>query len=282
MTSIIACIDGSVYTHSVIDHAAWAATRLKNSIELLQVLKHRDADSSDLSGAISADAQQTLLSELAALDAARAKLQQKQARHVLDEAKVRLGAAGISDVTISLRHGDFLDTLAAREANAGMVVIGKRGEAADFAKLHLGSNLERVIRSSHKPVLVAARAFRPIKNVIIAFDGGPTALKVVDHAARSPLFADLLLQLVMIGGDAATAQKQLAAAAATLKAGGHQVETRHEQGVASKVIAGLVSAGGVDLLVMGAYGHSHIRALVIGSTTTEMIRSCKIPILLVR
>ena len=282
MNGIIACIDGSIYTQSVTDHAAWAAARLKTPIELLQVLKHRNAGSSDLSGAIAADAQQTLLTELATLDAAKAKLLQKHARQVLDEAKTRLASAGISDVTISLRHGDFLEALAAREANADLIVIGKRGEAADFAKLHLGSNLERVLRSSHKPVLVAARAFRPIKSVLIAFDGGATALKVVDHVARSQLFAGLTLQLIMVGGDPMTAQKQLDAASATLKAGCHQVETRHEQGVADKVFAALVAAGGVDLLVMGAYGHSRIRNLVIGSTTTEMIRSCKIPIMLFR
>jgi nucleotide-binding universal stress UspA family protein len=33
-----------------------------------------------------------------------------------------------------------------------------------------------------------------------------------------------------------------------------------------------------DMLVMGAYGHSRIRSLIIGSTTTQMIRSCKVPV----
>jgi len=33
---------------------------------------------------------------------------------------------------------------------------------------------------------------------------------------------------------------------------------------------------------MGAYGHSRIRSLIIGSTTTEMIRSCKVPVALFR
>ena len=37
-----------------------------------------------------------------------------------------------------------------------------------------------------------------------------------------------------------------------------------------------------NLVVMGAYGHSRIRSLIIGSTTTAMIRSCKVPVLLVR
>jgi nucleotide-binding universal stress UspA family protein len=33
---------------------------------------------------------------------------------------------------------------------------------------------------------------------------------------------------------------------------------------------------------MGAYGHSRVRSLIIGSTTTGMVRSCKIPIALCR
>jgi nucleotide-binding universal stress UspA family protein len=38
----------------------------------------------------------------------------------------------------------------------------------------------------------------------------------------------------------------------------------------------------IDMLVMGAYGHSRMRSLVIGSTTTEMVRSCRLPVLLFR
>lgn len=131
-------------------------------------------------------------------------------------------------------------------------------------------------------MLVAARAFRPINKVLIAFDGGPSALKAIDHVARSPLFSGLALRVVMVGGEAAAAGRQLDTAASTLKAGGHAAEVHHEPGVADKVIAAEVAAGGIDLLVMGAYGHSRIRTLVIGSTQSEMIRSCKIPILLFR
>lgn len=48
------------------------------------------------------------------------------------------------------------------------------------------------------------------------------------------------------------------------------------------VIAGTVENEGINLLVIGAYGHSRIRSFVIGSTTTEMIRSCKVPVMLFR
>ncbi|MGH6772137.1 MULTISPECIES: universal stress protein [Brucella] len=37
-----------------------------------------------------------------------------------------------------------------------------------------------------------------------------------------------------------------------------------------------------DLLAMGAFSHSRLRNLFIGSTTTETIRSCKVPIIIFR
>lgn len=36
------------------------------------------------------------------------------------------------------------------------------------------------------------------------------------------------------------------------------------------------------MLMMGAYGHSPIRTLIVGSTTTTMIRTVHVPVLLVR
>lgn len=282
MTTIVACVDGSVYSHSVADHAAWAARRLAGAVELLQVLGRREASSADLSGNITADMQQSLLAELATLDAQRAKLLQRRGRMVLEEAKARLLQAGVVSVTVSLRNGDLLETLAEREATADLVVIGKRGEAADFARLHLGSNIERVVRSLSRPILVASRAFRPIAKVLIAFDGGPSALKAVDHVSRSPMFAGLAVALVMAGRDDAMARRRIDSAAAQLKGGGLTVEATIEPGPADKAIAAAVERAGIDLLVMGAYGHSRVRSLIIGSTTTEMIRACKIPVLLFR
>jgi len=48
------------------------------------------------------------------------------------------------------------------------------------------------------------------------------------------------------------------------------------------VISDSIEADNFDLLVMGAYGHSRIRNLIIGSTTTQMIGACKVPIMLFR
>jgi nucleotide-binding universal stress UspA family protein len=38
----------------------------------------------------------------------------------------------------------------------------------------------------------------------------------------------------------------------------------------------------IDLMVMGAYGHSRIRQLLVGSTTRNMLNNTRTPLLLLR
>jgi len=67
-----------------------------------------------------------------------------------------------------------------------------------------------------------------------------------------------------------------------LSAAGYESETRLRQGTVEKAISEIVEQTGADILIMGAYGHSRIRSMIIGSTTTSMIHSCLVPLLLFR
>lgn len=282
MPRILACTDGSIYSASVYDHAAWAAERLGGAaVQVLHVLDRGAAGTpADHSGTIGFDASEELLRELAEVDAARGRVALRRARAVLEDAERRLRAAGVEQVTLTQRHGSVVDTVKEFEAGADLVVVGKRGEAADFARGHLGANLERVVRGSALPVLVASRAFRPPSRFLLAFDGGPAALKAVDYAARQSLLQGLDCHLVTVG--ASGAGPSLEAAAATLRSGGLPVTTEVLHGEPEGAIAACVEAAGIDLLVMGAYGHSRMRNLLVGSTTTALLRACRVPVLVFR
>jgi nucleotide-binding universal stress UspA family protein len=280
---IVALVDGSIYSASVCEHAAWIASRTGAPVELIHVLGRREAsDTQDHSGAIALGARTTLMAQLAELDAQRAKLISHRGRAILEDARAILDKAGVSEITTRLRHGDIVDTVADVEADARVILIGKRGEAADFAKGHLGSNLERIVRASHKPVFIASRAFKPISKVLVAYDGGASANRAIDHIAHSPLFQGLSVHVVTVGNATPEVTKGLSDTKARLTAAGIRAETSALPGQPETTLGKLVDEAQVDLLVMGAYGHSRIRSLIIGSTTTAMIRSCKVPIVLVR
>lgn len=285
MAKIIAFIDASTYAQSVCDHAVWVAERMSASVDVIHVLGRRESSGhdGDLTGALDPDARDLLLAELSSLDEERARLAQKKGRLILEQAKRRLEEGGVTDVSTKLRIGDLVETAQEFEESADLIVIGKRGEAADFAKLHLGSNLERVVRASHRPVLVASREFKPIRRVLIAFDGGPSVNKAIEYLARAHAqFEGLEMHLLFAGLPTDDEAKRLDQAAARLGNAGYSVETRIESGQPETTIAAAVENHQIDLLVMGAYGHSRIRSLIIGSTTTEMIRSCAIPVVLFR
>ena len=280
---IIALVDGSIYSESVCNHAAWISQRTDAPVELIHVLGRREApEKQDLSGSIRLGARTALLEELAELDAQRAKLVTRQGRAILEDARAIVDRAGVNEITTRLRRDDLVEAIGEIGADARVIVIGKRGEAADFAKGHLGSNLERIVRAAQRPVFVAARAFKPIEKVLVAYDGGSSAMKAVDHIARSPLFRGLEIEVVTVGAQGEDLRKGLENVKALLKAGGIDAATRIVDGRPEEALGKLVEAEGFGMLVMGAYGHSRIRSLVIGSTTTEMIRSCKVPVLLMR
>ena len=286
MTSLLALVDGSHYTPSVCDNAAWAAGRLDASVELLHVIGRRDTASvpADYSGSLDFGEREQLLKELSDLDEQKAKLARRRGRLILGEAAARIRDAGVEAVDEEMRFGDLVETIAEREEAADLTVIGKRGEAADFAKLHLGSNLERVLRGANRPVLVAARAFRPIHRFLVAFDGGPSALKAIDYLAASPLLKEAACELLTVSDKAAKSgeDKALQAAEARLKDAGYDVTSRALAGEADSVIAGEGERDDIDLVVMGAYGHSRIRSFLIGSTTAEIVRGCRRPVLMFR
>ncbi len=283
MSKVIALVDGSVYSESVCDHAAWVAKGKGWPVEVLHVIGRRDetTDPRNLSGNIGFGARTALLNELADLDAQTAKLARKRGQAIVEDASARIEAEGV-EVTARLRLGDLVETLREAEAEADLVIIGKRGEGADFAAKHLGSNMERVVRSSTKPILVASRAFRPVQKLLIAFDGGASARKAVDHLAQSDLFHGLNIHLLTVGPDTTESKRAIEGAAALLKTSGYPVTTEIVDGKPEQLIAERAEAHDFDMLIMGAYGHSRIRNLLIGSTTTEMIRTCKVPVLLFR
>lgn len=284
MPAILACTDGSAYASSVCHHAAWAALRTSASVEVLHVINHHRerAPSVDVSGALGPDAATRLTEELVRLEEAQGRVQRLAGQAILEAAKKELAAAGIPGVTATQRHGSLVETLAEFEKRCDLVVIGKRGTHADFAKGHLGGNLERVIRAAIRPVLVASRAFRPIDRFIVAYDGGPSIQRALAFLGESPLLRGTACLVLRAGHADDEARWYLGEAAAKLREAGYAVSEHIAPGDPVSAITEVVAREGAGLVVMGAYGHSPIRNLMLGSTTTAVVRTCLVPVFLFR
>lgn len=281
---VLACVDQSAFANHVTDYAAWAAQRMAAPLELLHVIdRHPEtSQSQDHSGSLAPNAQESLLGELAAADAARSKAAREQGRLFLNRLRERALAAGVQTVDVRQRLGRLDDTLHEQQDGVRLFVLGRRGESAQSTPRDFGRNVERVVRALGRPILTVTEGFKAPERVLIAFDGSRITRQGVEMVAGSPLFRGLPVHLLMAGKASHDGPKHMAWATAQLEAAGLDVVGEIVPGDPETVIAQAIESKGIDLLVMGAYTHSPLRSLLMGSKTTEVLRAARIPTLLLR
>ena len=288
MKKILLCSDGSAFAENTYRYGAWFATQLKaEAVDVLCVTDIRGQQAistTNLSGSIGFDASENLLNRLVELEHEKAKINHQRAKLVLQSAAQILKAEGVERVNLLHETGFLVDCLAKFEDSCDLIILGKRGEAAEFASRHLGANLERIVRSSYKPCLVTSRQFKPIERVAIAYDGSSSSQKIIQFIADSSIFAGLELHIITVAKSTAeqTAIARIESAMQLAQQAGFEPVCSVIEGHSEKAISNYVTEHDISLLLMGAYGHSRIRHLVIGSTTAQMLRSSHIPILLFR
>ena len=272
--TVIACVDGSPSTRPVCEYAAWAAGKLDVPLALMHVLEKNDAPAvSDLTGTIGIDSREQLTEELVRIEGERSRLMMAQGKAVLADCVALLKQRGYPDAQKLQKHG-ALDEILAELGDIRLMVLGRRG-----ARNHVGSHLESVIRLQKRPVLVVPEAFSTPSRVMFAYDGSEASRKNLMRVTMSPLLNGLCCHLVMVNGDVAALQE----AQAILQDAGivTAAQLLKDKSVTS-ALCRYADENGIDLTVMGAYGHSQLRRFFIGSHTTEMLSESRQALLMLR
>ena len=281
MKKLLICTDGSNYSQECCRYGAWLAKKTGATVEILYVTDLRQFEIPavvDLSGSLGIQPYEGMITQLK-------EMEEHKSGFVKDSALKIFKAEGLSDRTKFYHEtGLLVDAVEEYADRADLVLMGKRGENANFATEHLGSTLERVVRALKKPCLVTSRKFRPINRAVIAYDGGKSSREVLEFIRKSEFLRSLNLHVVVVdekhNEDQTTAR--LSEAEKALKDSGLSPECQVLNGTVETAIADYVEQAEVDLLIAGAYGHSRIRKFFIGSTTTELLRRCHIPVLCFR
>ena len=281
---VLACVDQSSVATTVASYAAWAARRLAAPLEFLHVIdRHSDiAVDQDLSGTIGLNAQENLLNQLSDEDEVRSRQRREAGRIFLNQLREQALAAGVASVDVRQRHGGIEETLSEQQNEVRLFVLGRRGASAKTVQRALGSNLEWVVRSVSRPTLVVSERYTVPSRVLLAFDGSGVTRRGVEMIANSPLLKGLPIHIVMAGKAQAHSAKLVDNAQAVLTAAGFSVTTDVSTEAPEVVIPQTIKNQQIDLLVMGSYSHSPLRAWLFGSKTTELLRSAKVSTLLLR
>ena len=252
-------------------------------LEFLHVLDRHpeEGTSDDHSGAIGFNAQEALLTTLAQKDEARVRDMRQAGRLFLGELRERAHTAGAAQVDIRQRHGELQETVMEQQRDFDLLVLGRRGASAGVTHRDLGRDVENLIRSLSRPILTVTDWFRRPQRALIAFDGRASTRKSIELLSQSALLSGLEVRLVMACPKQGETTRQIDWAKDKFSAAGFQASAHLMLGDPEVVIARVIKEESIDLLVMGAYSHSPIRALLFGSKTNELLRSASVPTLLV-
>ncbi len=281
MTShILSCIDGSGITQSVSDASIWAAQRLESPVLLMHVLEKAITPArDDLSGSIGLGSREHLLDELSELDAQRNTLALEHGRQLLEQTRAYVDSQLDVPCEIKQRHDSLLNTILEHEQQTRLLVMGRGGNT--HSNHGIGSHVESVARATHRPILMTVGNFIPPSQFMIAYDGSATSDKAMERVAASPLLKDLPCHMVCVNETPQIANN-FARACALMSEQGYKVAEHRLYGTVCEQLLEFQKAHQIELLIMGAYGHSRIRQFIVGSNTARMIAASQSSLLLLR
>ncbi|MGM0609338.1 MAG: universal stress protein [Candidatus Muiribacteriota bacterium] len=208
----------------------------------------------------------------------------KFGKKAIEEAEEYCKKNGVDHLCF-MREGILSEEINSLAVDNDVVVMGIFGHSAKFTGGLLGSAVEEVVRTCNKPVLLAPDKVNNFKKIVVAFDNSKFSNKVLKLAFWMDKIWNHNLEFEIFT----------------------VVTNKEEQEKFNEIIDGLVSEKGenfkkrillsenkvemiinhsveseADLLMMGAFGHGRIRELILGGTTSEIIRKIRIPVFLYR
>ena len=163
---------------------------------------------------------------------------------------------------------------------ADLIVMGRGGEHGQWLDGLVGSTTAAVVRRAARPVLVTGIDTPGNRCFVVAYDGSPHAKKALQAAAGIAGNWQAPCHVLVVGAE--NADYLLDEARAYL--GTHDIEVDYaaRAGDPSEEIVRYAKECQADLLVMGAYGHTKVRELVVGSVTAYALNHAECPLLLSR
>ena len=147
---------------------------------------------------------------------------------------------------------------------------------------------ELVALASGRPILAVPYAgqFETVgRRVLIGWNATREATRAVNDAMPLLAGADVVTVLTIDAREGPDAHGELPGADISLHLTRHGVKATIERTVSAGVPAGEVLLSraadlGADLLVIGAYGHSRMRELLLGGATRSILQSMTVPVLM--
>ncbi|HUO06227.1 MAG TPA: universal stress protein [Candidatus Binataceae bacterium] len=181
-----------------------------------------------------------------------------------------------------LDMGIVANQICDRARGADLVMIGHRGVNEKFSTGLLGSTAESVARKCPRPLFIAPMGFKEIERPVLAYDGSERASQAMRAAAEFSSNTGIQLTVITVARDLKLGEKTIAEARAYFEPYSPTPVFKLIQGHANEEIVRFLKEHDAGVLFIGAYGHSRIIEMVLGSTTEYVLRNSPCPVFLSR
>jgi nucleotide-binding universal stress UspA family protein len=276
--TILVGLDGSEHARTAVRYGVWLAQRFDATVIGLHVVDIVSIEGSffhDISGSLGFEPYLDFSSKMR-------EVLHERGRALLQEFADRAAESGVRFDTV-LGMGVVANEIAEHAKTADLVVIGHRGVNEKFSTGLLGSTAESFTRKSPKPVFICTLQYGEPTNPLLAYDGSQRAAAAMHSAAEFCATLSLPLTVLTVNKDEAAGRRVLDETEAYLRP--YQLRTNfvlQQTGNAPERIANFLKEHAHDLLFIGAYGHSRILEMVLGSTTEYVLRNSPCPVFLSR
>jgi len=212
---------------------------------------------------------------------------EKETRVHLESIKTRASNEGV-DCEIIAHEGEepfqYIVDEAAKN-NVEMIIMGRRGRIG-LKRLMTGSVTARVIGYAPCKVLVVPKAAKvTYKNILVATDGS----KYSEAASREAISIAKRTGSDLIVLSVATKDENLPAAKRSVnevkkiaEKEGIRIEVLTTKGMPYEVIVKTAKEKDAGVIVVGSYGRTGIKRLLMGSVTARVIGHAECPVLVVK
>lgn len=196
----------------------------------------------------------------------------KKCRELAEKVGVTMG--------VEIREGFPADIITEVAYSGDMLVLGRRGENAEYKKETVGSTTEEVIRRSPRPVLVVTESYREPKRILFPYDESRSAENALQFYIHS--FAAVAEELIFLcAEDVKSDLSLIETEVAYLREHNVKVRVVKDEKPPIHAIGKVAEQEEVDMVLMGSHGHNKLVDYLIGSTTVHVIRKSDLPVLVV-
>lgn len=211
---------------------------------------------------------------------------EKQAADAAGEAFAKTAALNGLNAEWRVAEGSLADVFALHARYYDLSVVG---QVNPNDAIFVGDREmpDRMIMTSGRPALVIPYVgkYETIgKHVMVAWDASPTAARAVNDAMPLLLSADKVTVMVVNSNNSMEGIGDLPGADISAHLAHHGVKAEADHVTSDldpgNMLLSRASDMGIDLIVMGAYGHARWAELVLGGVTDHMLNHMTVPVLM--